>query len=85
MPFDYKKEFKDFYLPPAKRILYTFQKCSLLLSEEKEILTKKTANTKVPLPCNMQSNTQSNRWIPSPSTMAGSWIFQPQDFIMKST
>ena len=53
MPFDYKKEFSEFYLPAKKPSIIKIPAMNFVAVSGKEILTKKAANIKKPLKCFM--------------------------------
>ncbi len=58
MPFDFKKEYKEFYLPPAKPQFVHIPKMNSLLSVAKEIAMTVRENIRKRLPFCMHLPTQ---------------------------
>lgn len=59
MAFDYKKEYKEFYMPPKHPGIAQIPAMTFLLSGEKATLTKKRANIKRPWSFFTEWRTQS--------------------------
>ena len=54
MAFDYKKEYKEFYMPKNKPGIIEIPKMNYIAVREKAILTRKTENTKTQSACYME-------------------------------
>lgn len=59
MAFDYKKEYKEFYLPENKPSIVTVPAMFISRYADRAIQTPKTASIRPPLVCSMESHLQS--------------------------